>query len=331
MSITQHRFRPAWWLRNPHLQTLYPALLRKPAPLNRKRERLTTPDGDFLDLDWYGDARSVVAILMHGLSGSSGSGYILGLQTALHEQGLTSVAMNFRGCSGESNRLARCYHSGETEDIDFVYRSLRQRYPKADFLAVGFSLGGNVLLKWLGEQGAAVSLKAAVAVSVPLVLSECATRLDNGFSRIYRKYLLDELKQYVRLKHRYLLKIGARAEAEKLAQLGDLSGIRSFWQYDDRVVARLHGFVDAHDYYRRASSRQFLPSIRVPTLLIQAQDDPFMTRAVLPSTEELSSQVSLEVYPGGGHVGFVAGYKSFKPHYWLDHRIPEFLQNHLNR
>lgn len=330
MSITQHQFRPAWWLSNPHLQTLYPALLRKAAPLDRKRERLTTPDGDFLDLDWYGDDRSVVAILMHGLSGSSESGYILGLQTALHEQGLTSVAMNFRGCSGESNRLARCYHSGETEDIDFVYRSLRHRHPKADFLVVGFSLGGNVLLKWLGEQGTAVSLKAAVAVSVPLVLSECATRLDNGFSRIYRKYLLDELKHYVRLKQRYLLKIGARAEAEKLAQLGDLSGIRSFWQYDDRVVARLHGFADAHDYYRRASSRQFLSSIRVPTLLIQAQDDPFMTRAVLPSHEELSSQVSLEVYPGGGHVGFVAGYKAIKPYYWLDQRIPEFLQNHLN-
>lgn len=329
MSITQHHFQSAWWLSDPHLQTIFPALLRKPASLERVRERLTTPDGDFLDLDWYGADRSVVVILLHGLSGSSESGYILGLQKALQTHGLSSVAMNFRGCSGEPNRLARCYHSGETEDIDFVYCTLRQRYPEAALLAVGFSLGGNVLLKWLGEQGSAVRVNAAVAVSVPLVLSECATRLDSGFSKIYRKYLLDELKDYIRLKHRHLLKIGAHTEAEKLKQLGDLTGIRSFWQYDDRVVARLHGFADVHDYYRRASSRQFLSSIRVPTLLIQARDDPFMTQAVLPSFGELSSQVKLEVYPGGGHVGFVAGKKCFKPGYWLDQRIPAFLLHHL--
>jgi predicted alpha/beta-fold hydrolase len=237
--------------------------------------------------------------------------------------------MNFRGCSGEPNRAARCYHSGETEDIDFVYHSLRQRYPGSSFAAVGFSLGGNVLLKWLGEQGDKARLSAAVAVSVPLLLNECASKLDKGFSRIYRKHLLDELKCYMNNKLRFLQKNGFAAEADKLVKLGELSGIKSFWQYDDQVVAKLHGFTDVHDYYRRSSSRQFLSAIRVPTLVIQAADDPFMTSAVLPEAGELSPQVELEIYSGGGHVGFVSSRKLFKADYWLDSRIPLFLREQL--
>lgn len=329
MPITQQYFRPAWWLNNPHLQTLYPALLRKPSPLQRRRERLSTPDGDFIDLDWYGENHGSIAILLHGLSGSSGSGYIVGLQQALMQSGFISVAMNFRGCSGEPNRLARCYHSGETEDIDFVCRTLRQRHPHADFTAVGFSLGGNVLLKWLGEQGHTAGVSAAVAVSVPLLLNECATKLDNGFSRIYRKHLLDELKRYMRVKQRFLQTSGLEAEADKLVRLGDLADIRSFWQYDDRVVAKLHGFADVHDYYRRSSSRQFLSKIRVPTLVIQAEDDPFMTPAVLPDAEELAPQVQLEICSGGGHVGFVSGRNLCGTDYWLERRILSFFGDYL--
>lgn len=319
-------FRPAWWLDNPHLQTIFPALLRRPRMLLRRRERLATPDADFIDLDWYGDGDLPLAILLHGLSGSSHSSYILGLQRALLAQGFASVAMNFRGCSGESNRLARCYHSGETEDMDFLYRTLRQRYPGRAIAAVGFSLGGNVLLKWLGERGGQLDLFAAVAVSVPLVLSECATRLDYGFSKIYRDRLLAELKQYMQDKFRHLQAIGADREVAKLRDLGDLSAIRSFWQYDDRVVAKLHGFAGVDDYYCRSSSRQFLPKIRVPTLLIQAADDPFMTSAVLPEPGELSPQVALELHENGGHVGFVGCYRGLKADYWLDSRIPRFLR-----
>ncbi len=320
-------FRPAWWLNNPHLQTIYPALLRGPQALVRRRERLATPDADFIDLDWYGDGDSPLVILLHGLSGSSHSSYILGLQRALLAQGFASVAMNFRGCSGVSNRLARCYHSGETEDVDFLYRTLRQRHPCRAMAAVGFSLGGNVLLKWLGERGGQLDLFAAVAVSVPLVLSECATRLDYGFSKIYRDRLLAELKQYMSNKLSHLQAIGADIEVSKLRDLGDLSAIRSFWQYDDRVVAKLHGFAGVDDYYRRSSSRQFLPKIRVPTLLIQAADDPFMTPAVLPEPGELAPQVTLELHQSGGHVGFVAGCRGLKADYWLDSRIPGFLMD----
>jgi uncharacterized protein len=324
------KFKPAWWLQHAHLQTLYPALLRRIDPPALRRERLTTPDGDFLDIDYCGTGTAPLVLLLHGLTGSSQSSYIKGLQHALLQQGLRSVALNFRGCSGEYNRLARCYHSGETEDIHFLYQTLRQREPDTAFAAVGFSLGGNVLLKWLGEQGEKLNLRAAVAVSVPLVLSLCATKLDSGFSKLYRANLLRELKHYVIAKQRHLQQLGISTEADKLKQLGDLSTINSFWQYDDRVVAPLHGFRDVHDYYQRSSSRQFLKKITVPTLVIQAMDDPFMTRAVLPEPEELSTSVQLEVVQSGGHVGFVAGKNPLQPQYWLEQRILAFLMQHCD-
>ena len=324
-------FKPAWWLSNAHLQTLFPALMRTTPPLlGLRRERLVTPDNDFIDIDWCGEGNQPLIILLHGLTGSSQSGYIKGLQRTLLTQGLRSVALNFRGCSGEFNYSARCYHSGETEDIHFLYQTLRQREPDTPFAAVGFSLGGNVLLKWLGEQGNKLSLFAAIAVSVPLVLSACATKLDNGFSKLYREKLLRELKHYVQAKQRHLEKLGKLQEANRIEQLGDLSRIKSFWQYDDRVVARLHGFKNVQDYYQRSSSRQFLKSIAIPTLLIQARDDPFMTDEVLPDLDELSSAIHLEITQGGGHVGFIAGEIPFKPHYWLEQRIPEFLKQQLS-
>jgi uncharacterized protein len=324
-------FTPAWWLKNCHLQTLYPALFRKlPSPVLR-RERLITPDNDFLDLDWCGEENLPLVILLHGLTGSSQSIYIKGLQHVLSQNNYRSVALNFRGCSGESNNSFRCYHSGETQDIDFLYKTLREREPTTPIAAVGFSLGGNVLLKWLGEQQNNVNLFAAVAISVPLVLSICATKLDFGFSKIYRANLLRELKDYISGKQQHLEKIGATQHAKKLEQLGDLTKIRSFWEYDERVVAKLHGFKNAHDYYARSSSRQYLKKIAVPTLLIHALDDPFMTANVIPKADELSPFVQLELTKAGGHVGFVAGKNPFKPVYWLEQRIPKFLQQQLNR
>lgn len=324
-------FTPAWWLKNCHLQTLYPALFRKlPSPVLR-RERLITPDNDFLDIDWCGEEHSPLVILLHGLTGSSQSIYIKGLQRILLNYNYRSVALNFRGCSGEWNNSSRCYHSGETQDIDFLYKTLREREPTTPIAVVGFSLGGNVLLKWLGEQQNNVNLFAAVAVSVPLVLSICVTKLDFGFSRIYRANLLRELKDYIFKKQQHLKKIGAFEHAKKLEQLGDLTKIRSFWEYDERVVAKLHGFKNAHDFYTRSSSRQFLKKIAVPTLLIQALDDPFMTANVIPKADELSPFVQLELTKAGGHVGFVTGQNPFKPVYWLEKRIPEFLQQQFNR
>lgn len=325
-------FKPAWWLKNCHLQTIYPSLYRKaPNPPDSRRERLITPDDDFIDVDFCGIGNQPIVILLHGLTGSSQSGYIKGLQTVLLNQGFRSAAINFRGCSGESNNRARCYHSGETEDTHFLYQTLRQREPVTPIAAVGFSLGGNVLLKWLGEHGADLDLFAAVAVSVPLVLGICATKLDSGFSKAYRANLLNELKGYMSNKLHHLENMGRLDDAAKIKGLGDLSSINSFWEYDDRVVAKLHGFQDVHDYYNRSSSRQYLKSIAVRTLLIQAVDDPFMTAEVLPKQEELSPQVQLEFTAHGGHVGFVAGNIPFRPQFWLEDRIPAFLHKHRHR
>jgi len=323
-------FKPAWWLSNSHLQTIYPAFLRNVSnPPDYRRERLTTPDHDFIDIDYCGSGNQPLIMLIHGLTGSSQSGYIKGLQSALLKQGFRSAAINFRGCSGSSNDRARSYHSGETEDIHFLYQTLRQREPETPLGVVGFSLGGNVVLKWLCEHVDRLNLFAAVAVSVPLLLDICATKLDKGFAKCYRGNLLKELKIYMKDKLRHLENIARFEEAEKIKALGDLSGINSFWQYDDRVVARLHGFNDVHDYYRRSSSRQYLKSISVPTLLIQAVDDPFMTSEVLPGPDEISSYVHLELSEHGGHVGFISGLIPFRPEYWLEQRIPEFLMRLL--
>ena len=325
-------FKPAWWLNNAHLQTIYPALFRRTIALSDVwRERLETPDKDFIDLDWCGTGQKPLVILLHGLAGSSDSGYIKGLQKILQDQGYRSVALNFRGCSGQSNNLARCYHSGDTDDIHFLYQTLRQREPGTPLAVVGFSLGGNVLLKWLGEQGDKLSLFCAISVSVPFVLSACASKLDAGFSRIYRNNLIKELKQYLSIKHQHLFNTGQGKEAEKISGLGDLSVIKSFWQYDERVVAKLHGFRNAKEYYQQSSSRQFLNQIAVPTLLIQSADDPFMTPEVVPQVNELADKVYIELTKSGGHVGFITGRMPFRPLYWLEQRIPAFITQQLNK
>jgi predicted alpha/beta-fold hydrolase len=324
-------FKPAWWLRNCHGQTLYPSLFRRVPTPKLRRERLVTPDGDFLDIDWCdANANSPLVILLHGLSGSSKSIYIQGLQHALQKHDFRSVALNFRGCSGEFNNTSRCYHLGETSDLDFLYRTLREREPNTSFSAVGFSLGANVLLKWLGERGNSVNLFSAVAVSTPFDLSVCATTLDNGFSKVYRANLLRELKAYIYDKSSHLEKIGNHSEAQKIRQCGDLSKITSFWEYDDCVVTRLYDFKDVHDYYAQSSSRQFLRLIAVPTLLIQAQDDPFMTVDAMPSARELASCVKLELTQHGGHVGFISGKNPLRPVYWLEERIVTFLKENVS-
>jgi len=329
--LIKSSFKPVWWCRNRHLQTIIPSLFRKVTPPKLKRERLMTEDGDFIDVDFCGEGEKPLIILLHGLTGSSQSNYILGLQNSLLEQGLRSVALNFRGCSGELNQTSRCYHSGETGDIHFLYRTLRAREPQIPIAVVGFSIGGNVLLKWLGEQGNALDLFAAVAISVPFDLGKCATQLDIGFSKIYRKRLIRELKDYIHLKRQHLERIGAKEQLEHIKQIGSLHKVRSFWQYDQRVIAQLYDFSSAEDYYQRSSSRQFLAEIKVPTLLIQSQDDPFMSADIIPSKQELSASVSLELTVAGGHVGFMQSGGLFKFNYWLDSRIPAFLIQQLNK
>ena len=324
-TFTSSAFEPAWWLANRHLQTLWPTLFRRIPSPPCHHQVIDTPDGDILELDWCGRQGPLV-IILHGLTGSSRSHYVRGLQWALLKRDWRSVVLNFRGCGRRPNRTWRCYHSGETGDLDFLYRWLREKLPSMPMAAVGYSLGGNVLLKWLGERGRDCNLFAACAVSVPLELAKCADAMDQGLSRIYRHRLLTELKEYLSHKIHFLEQLGKTEDAERLKALGDLRNIHSFWDYDDQVIAGLYPFRDVHEYYRTCSSRLYLAQIGIPTLLIQSRDDPFMTPDVIPLPAETASSVLLEISEGGGHVGFVENHFPLKPGYWLERRIPEFLQ-----
>ena len=324
---------PHPWLANCHVQTLWPTLARRQSVHRCRRERFFMADGDFLDLDWWGPVPGAapLVLLCHGLTGSSRSPYIRGMQAALDTMGWSSCAINFRGCSGEPNWTAKAYHSGETCDLHEVYLAIRQRFPAIPLMVVGYSLGGSVVLKWLGEQGDRVDMVAAAAVSVPLRLDVCADRLDQGWSRFYRNRLLAELSDYTKVKLAYLQQAGLEDEWKKLEALGDLSGIHSFWEYDSRVVAKLYGFRDAADYYAQCSARQFLSAIRIPTLVIQSRDDPFMSAAVLPEPHELSDSVHLLVTERGGHVGFIESFRRPRAGDWLERRVPAFLHSVMQR
>jgi len=319
-------FKPAWWLPSPHLQTLWNPLCRKPAQLERQRERLWLADGDFLDLDWHGphQAETPLVLVLHGLTGSSSSLYVLGLQQALAAQGWASVALNWRGCSGEPNLLPRGYHSGASEDLAEALRHLRAQRPMAPLYAVGYSLGGNVLLKYLGESGAHSQLQGAAAVSVPFRLDQCADRIGIGFSRVYQSHFMREMVAYVKDKQRLFAHQGQADHLSTLEQLGPLDDMRTFWDFDGRITAPLHGYADAQDYYRRASSRYFLGRVETPSLIIQAADDPFVFRHSLPEASELAPCIEMEVHAHGGHVGFIEG-SPRRPGYYLERRIPQWL------
>lgn len=319
-------FAPAWWLRGGHLQTLWNSFCRRAPSLQRRRERLWLADGDFIDLDWHGphDPEAPLVLVLHGLTGSSKSHYVLGLQEQLAESSWASVAINWRGCSGEPNLLPRAYHSGASDDLAEVIAHLQTARPLAPLYAVGYSLGGNVLLKYLGEAGVAAPLQKAVAVSVPFRLDQCADRIGLGFSRVYQAHFLREMVAYVKNKQHLFASQGNTEHLTALQRLGSLQGMRTFWDFDGRFTAPLHGYTDANDYYRRASSRYFLPDIRIPTLLIQAENDPFVFRHSVPEPTELSISTTLELHRSGGHVGFVEG-SPLRPRYYLERRIPEWL------
>ena len=315
-------FRPAWWIRNRHLQTIWPTLFSRRPDLRPRRERFELSDGDFLDLDWVGEGSGPIVVVLHGLMGSILSPYASGILNRIGRQGWRGLMVHFRGCSGEPNRLPRAYHSGDTGDLAAVIEEMQRREPSTPIAAVGYSLGGNALLKWLSETGAENPLRAAVAVSVPFEIEQVANSINRGLSRIYERRLIRCLQEAVLNKIDRFGDIMPVAR-DRVAQLGD------FWTFDNEVTAPLHGFVDARDYYTRSSARQFLPGIQTQTLILHAKDDPFMTPDVIPTPEEVSATTRLEVSDHGGHVGFVSGRWPWSTSYWLEERIPAFLRDYL--
>ena len=315
-------YRPPKWLPGGHAQTIYPLLI-KPEPLPYRRQRQETPDGDFIDLDWIDspDDSSPLLILFHGLEGSSNSHYAIALMRALSAIGWGGVVVHFRGCSGESNRLPRAYHSGDSAEIDWILRQIQQDFPARVRYAVGVSLGGNALLKWLGEcePQAARCIRAAAAISAPLDLTACGHHLGRGFNRVYSRHFLQSLKH------------SAAAKLQRFPGLFDERRMRlasSLYQFDDAVTAPLHGFAGADDYWRRASSKPWLSAIRLPTLVLNAQNDPFLPASALPTPEQVSASVKLDFPQQGGHVGFVSGSLPGRLD-WLAERILHFFQHEV--
>jgi len=321
MPLIQSEYKAPLFCSNPHIQTVVPTLFRKVSGVTYCRERIETPDGDFLDLDWSRVGSKRMAIVLHGLEGNSTRSYIMGMVKALNRENWDALAMNFRGCSGEPNRKLRMYHSGETEDLQTVIRHVKASGEYSDLALVGFSLGGNVILKYLGEQAhnICLSIAAAVTMSVPCDLKASSLRISSLPNRLYLKRFLRMLYEKMKAK--------AVMDPAKI----DISGyetIGTLKEFDDRYTAPLHGFKDAFDYYDKSSSLRFLGEIAIPTLLVNASDDLFLSGSCYPAKEaESNPKLFLEIPKHGGHVGFMASNEDGE--YWSETRTLRFLETEL--
>lgn len=318
-------FNPPWWLSNRHLQTFWAPLSPKiPLPA-LKRERVELDDGDFIDIDWLNPNRNApTVVLLHGLEGGIDSPYLRRMLFKIHQRRWRGVLVYWRGCSGEMNRLDKTYHSGRSEDLHQVMQHIQtQKNPEKLFVA-GYSLGANILLKWLGEQGDKANITAGCAVSTPFNLSVCADSIDQGFSKIYKHYLLTALKR----------KIATKFTTEELLKklnltLKDLMLIGSFREFDNRVTSRLNEFEDAEDYYRKASSIYYLKTITKPALVLHAEDDPFMSPQIIPKDKQMSDSLELRVSAHGGHVGFVNEASISSASFFLEKTILDYFDRFL--
>jgi predicted alpha/beta-fold hydrolase len=319
MAMETDLYAAPSWLPGGHLQTLYPALFLHGPEVSYRRERWELDDGDFLDADWVdGPDAAPLLVLFHGLEGNSARPYARSLMQAAKRLGWRGVAVNFRGCSGEPNRLPRAYFAGDSAEIGGVFARLRRRFPGIPLHAVGISLGGNALLKWLGEAGSAAAqyTSSAAAVSAPLDMNAACRALDQGFNRrVYTAHFLATLKNK------------SLAKAQRFPGLLDAKAIRAgttFSEFDTLVTARLHGFRDAEDYWTQASSKPLLKRIAVPTLILNAQNDPFLPASALPRAHAVSDSVRLLQPASGGHVGFPQG--AFPGHTdWMPRHVLAFL------
>lgn len=318
-------YKAPWFLFNGHLQTLWPVWhnLNKP-PITWPRERWETPDNDFIDVDCINIGRpdQPIVVLFHGLEGNSQSHYVRNMATVLKQIGWTGFAPHFRGCSGELNRLPRAYHSGDSFEIDWILRRLGQRYPHHVIFAAGVSLGGNALMKWLGETGSAANnvIQAAAAISPPMDISACGHWLDQGLNRrIYTRHFLRTMK------------LQCEARLKRFPHLFDADRMRAattLREFDDTVTAPIHGFKDVDDYWTRASALPLVHQIDTPTLLLMPTNDPFLPTACYP--KQVPAKVLLETPRNGGHVGF-SNDSVLENDLWLPSRIISFFRQFLSQ
>ena len=321
-------YSPAWWIPGGHLQTLWGKLFRRQSPVPTTLERWDTPDGDFLEIHrlagTYGSPR---LLLLHGLEGSARSHYAQGLLGEAARSGWSADLLIFRSCGSEINLTRRFYHSGETTDLAFALERIVGEFPDSPIAVAGVSLGGNVLLKFLGERGEDLpsQLAAAAAISVPFDLSRSSQRINRGFSTMYQRFFLESLK---------------RKTQEKLGRFPDLAepdriaAIRTLADFDNIVTAPLHGYRDADDYYARASSLPFLSRIRLNTLLLSAVDDPMLPPEVLEEVREVARKnpaLQIEFVPRGGHACFVTGWLPWRPFYYAEYRAGKFFADRFQQ
>lgn len=318
--ITKSEFKPTGWIANPHLQTMLPTLImdRKP-PLSTRHEEIELSDGDNLELEWYGPDTGPIIVMIHGVTGDIDSAYIKYGMPEFAQHGWRSVMIYYRGYGMRHNRTTSVTHAGHTDDLSEVLNVLHQREPSTPIVAIGYSQGANMLLKYLGEVGKNTPLTCAVAVSPPFQLRAISNCIRYGVKRFYQWYLLRQLRHFFREKFQYR---PAPFDIEKLNQY------KSFWHFDDNVTAPVSGFKGAVDYYKQASCLNYLSGITIPTLIIHAKDDSIMTPDIIPTASQISNSTTLELSEKGGHLGFIYG-SLFNCKFWLNERIPSYLTSFL--
>jgi len=313
-------FKAPWWLRGRHAQTLWASIMRK-VRLKTRRERIELPDGDFVDLDWVGDSGPIVVILP-GLQGDLQSPHVRGLLKQCAKRSWRGVLLNYRG-RGEPNRLRHSYHCGMTYDLDHLVDLLHRRHPDTPIGVVGCSVGANICMRWLGQcgrDGKTPPVCAAVGVSVPFYLGDVARKIENGFSRIYQHHLLKSLRGDLRMKMQ-AVHVGLDLTPDQIEEL------TTFREFDERVSAPMNGFKDAEDYYTQTRCDRLLKHVSVPTLIINARNDPLIPARLIPDQSEVSDHVTMEISDNGGHLGFVWGRWPWTAKFWVDKRAPEFLES----
>lgn len=318
---TMIEYQAPLFFRNGHRQSIYPTIFRKVNGVHYRREKIATPDDDFLDLDWVSGKSDKLAIISHGLEGNSTRAYVKGMVKAVTDAGFDALAWNFRGCGGTINRQPKLYHSGFYEDLETVIDHVFEHYGYREVNLVGFSMGGNVSLIYLAQKGRSIDqrIKKCVAFSVPCDLKAGSEQIARPGNQIYMRRFLRLLHEKIKAK---------RPDFPELFDDRDYDLIRNFYDFDNRYTAPLHGFIDAYDYWQQCSSKPFIKNIRVPTLLVSALDDPFLAEACYPFKEcSANPYLSLETPKHGGHVGFVSFNRNHL--YWSEERCVTFLKKGL--